>query len=87
MDDVMKMYLLLFATTTVVVVLGASMVFVFWRIARILKHFEHVSEQIALESDTIRLDLALLRSDIRRGKGRLKSLFDFFGKTKKRTSK
>ncbi len=71
-----------FVTTVVVIVLGIFSVYVLWRLQRVLKNIEHISEQAALESDTIREDLAEVRRDIRRGKGRLKSLFGFLKKRK-----
>lgn len=76
-----------FVTTIVVIVIGILSAYVLWRIGRVLKYVEHISEQAALESDSIRQDLAEMRGDIRRGEGRLKSLFNFFGKTSKRAHK
>lgn len=76
-----------FITTLAVALLALLGAFVLWRFSRVLKNVEHISEQVALETDNIRLDLAEVRGDIRRGKGRLKSLFSFFNKTAKRASK
>jgi len=63
-----------------VIVLGIFSVYVLWRFGRVLKNIEHISEQAARESDIIRHDLAEVRNDIRRGKGRVKSLFGFLKK-------
>lgn len=87
MDDLLKMDIFFFTTTVAVVLITLLGTVVLWRIARVLKNVEHISEQVALESDAVRLDLAEMRSEIRRGKGKLKSLFGFFGKTVKRASK
>ena len=87
MDEFLKMDIFFFVATGAVVVLAYFAAFVLWRLQRVLKNIEHISEQVAGESDTIRQDLAELRSDVRRGKGRLKSLFGFLGKFTKRTSK
>jgi uncharacterized protein YoxC len=87
MDEFLKMDIFFFVATLAVVVLAYFAAFVLWRLQRVLKNIEHISEQVAGESDTIRQDLTELRSDIRRGKGRLKSLFGFLGKFTKRTSK
>lgn len=87
MNEFLKMDIFFFVTTVAVVLLTGVAVFISWRIAQILKHVEHISEQISLESDTVRADLAEVRSDIRKGKGRFKSLFGFFSKTTKRASK
>jgi hypothetical protein len=80
------MNIFFFITTVAVILITIALTLVLWRISRILKHIEHISEQAALESDDIRHDLASMRTDIRRGKGRLKSLFSFFKKTAKRAS-
>ncbi|MCR4333532.1 MAG: hypothetical protein NUV60_00705 [Patescibacteria group bacterium] len=87
MNDFLKMDIFFFITSAVVVLFAILGAVVLWRLARVLKNIEHISEQVAAESDTIRADLAEVRGDIRKGKGRLKSLFSFFGKTAKRASK
>ena len=87
MDEFLKMDIFFFVTTVAVVVLAFFAAFVLWRLERVLKNIEHISEQVALESDNVRQDLAEMRDDIRRGKGRLKSLFGFLEKSTKRTSK
>ena len=87
MDAFLKMDIFFFITTVAVIVITILVTGILWRLSRILKQFEHISEQVALEGDKIRLDLADVRADIRRGKGRLKSIFDFFSKTAKRASK
>jgi len=87
MNEFLKMDIFFFVTTAAVVLFAVLGAIVWWRVSRVLKNIEHISEQVALESDNIRLDLAEVRGDIRRGKGRLKSLFSFFSKTAKRASK
>ncbi|MDO8624187.1 MAG: hypothetical protein Q7R54_02415 [bacterium] len=87
MDEFLKMDVFFFITTVAVVLLTLFGVVVLWRLARVLKNIEHISEQVSLESDTVREDLAHLRGEIREGKGRIKSLFGFFNKTAKRTPK
>lgn len=87
MNEFLKMDIFFFVTTGAVVLLTGAVLFMLWRIAQILKHLEHISEQVSLESDTLRADLAEMRSDVRKGKGKLKSLFSFFSKTAKRASK
>lgn len=87
MNEFLKMDIFFFMTTVAVVLFTLLGAVVLWRVLRVLTHIEHISEQVSLETDTIRGDLALVRSDIRRGKGRLKSLFNFFSKTAKRASK
>jgi len=87
MDEFLKMDIFFFVTTITVVVVGVLMAFVLWRLERVLRNVEHISEQVAAESDNVRLDLAEMRADVRRGKGKLLSLFGFVNKTAKRTRK
>lgn len=74
-------------TTIAVVTLSVFGAMVLWRLSRVFKHLEHISEQVANESIAVREDLASLRSDMHRGKGHLRSIFGFFQKTAKRNSK
>lgn len=87
MDEFLKMDIFFFVATIAVVVLAIFTAFVLWRLERVLRNVEHFSEQVSLESDEVRHDLAVMRSDVRRGKGRLKSLFGFLKKSTKRASK
>jgi len=87
MNEFLKMDIFFFVATLAVVLLAFFGACVLWRVSRVLKNIEHISEQISLESDTIRSDLAEVRADIRQGKGRLKSLFNFFDTRAKRASK
>jgi len=87
MDEFLKMDIFFFVTTITVVVVGVFMAFVLWRLERVLRNVEHISEQVAAESDNVRLDLAEMRADVRRGKGKLLSLFGFVNKTAKRARK
>lgn len=80
MNEFLKMDIFFFVTTVVTIVLGVFSAYVLWRLGRVLENIEHISEQVARESDTIREDLAEMRSDIKRGKGRVRSLFKFFRK-------
>jgi hypothetical protein len=84
MDPFLKMDVFFVVATLGVVVVSGFAAFALWRLERVLKNVEHISAQVAAESDNVRLDLAEMRADIRRGKGRVKSLLDFFGKTVKR---
>ncbi|MDP2665682.1 MAG: hypothetical protein Q8P23_03575 [bacterium] len=87
MDEFLKMDIFFFVTTVAVVVLAFFSAYVLWRLQRVLKNIEHISEQVAIESDIVRQDIAEMRSDIRYGKGRIKSLFSFLGKLGKKTTK
>jgi hypothetical protein len=87
MNEFLKMDIFFFVTTVAVALLAVFGAIVLWRVSRVLKNVEYLSEQVALEGDIIRSDLADVRADIRRGKGRLKSMLGFFSKTAKRASK
>ncbi len=87
MNEFLEMNIFFFVATLAVVLFTFLGTFVLWRFARVLKNIEHISAQVALESDSIRLDLAEVRADIRRGKGRLKSVFGFFDRIARRASK
>ena len=87
MDEFLKMDIFFFVTTVAVIVLAFFTAFVLWRLERVLRNIEHISGQVALESDSVRKDLAEMRDEVRRGKSRLKSLFGFLGKFSKRTTK
>lgn len=79
MNEFLKMDIFFFMTTVAIVLCTFFGFFLFLRLSRILKNIEHISEQVALESDSIRDDLDIMRGDLKRGKGRLKSFLDFFG--------
>ena len=87
MNEFLKMDIFFFVATLGVVLFICFGALATWQITRILKNIEHISSQVALESDEIRRDLAEVRADIRSGKGRLKSLFRFFTKRSARASK
>lgn len=87
MDEFLKMDIFFFVATVAVAVFTGFAAYALWRLQRILKSVEHISEQVATESDIVRQDIAEMRSDIKQGKGRLKSLFGFVEKSAKRASK
>ena len=87
MTDFLKMDIFFFVTTVVVLAVGVISVYILWRIGRVMKYIEHISEKASEESDDIREDLKEMHKDIRRGEGQLKSWFGFFKKSAKRVSK
>lgn len=80
MNEFLKMDIFFFITSVAVIAFTLCALYVLMQFSRILKHVEHIVEQVADESDVVRADLALLRADIKRGKGIVKSLFSLFGK-------
>ena len=87
MDAFLKMDIFFFVTTLAVILFAILGSVVLWRLSRVLKNIEHISEQVALESDEIRHDLAEVRTRIKQGEGRLRSVLGFFNKPKKRSPK
>lgn len=87
MNEFLKLDIFFFVTTVAVIVLTIASVFVLWRLVRILNNIERLTKQVALESETLRGDIARMRADVLRGKGRLKSLYGFLAKTVKRMTK
>lgn len=87
MDEFLKMDIFFFVATAAVVLLTFFATFVLWRVERILKQVEYISKQVAGESNNVRRDLAEMRGDIQRGKGRFMSLFGFLKKSAKRATK
>ncbi len=87
MNDFAAMHVFFAVTTIAVIVVGVSLAYALWRLSRVLKQIEHISAQVAAESDEIRRDLADMRSDIHRGTNRFLSLFGFLTNTAKRGKK
>lgn len=87
MTDFLKMDIFFVVATFAVIAVTIFATVVLWRLERVLKNIEYISKQIAMESDAVRQDIAEMRTSIREGKGRLKSLFTFLGTLTKRKSK
>ncbi len=87
MDEFLKMEIFFFVATVAVIVFVFFTALVLWRLERVLKNIERISEQVVLESDIVRQDLAGMRDDIHHGIGRIKSLFNFFEKFMRRRTK
>lgn len=87
MNDFLKMDIFFIITTIAVIILSSFSVIVLWRLSRVLKNVDHISEQVSLETDAIRTDIAEVRSDIHEGKSKLKSIMGFFDKQKEKASK
>lgn len=88
MNEFLKMDIFFFVTTVAVTLFAGFGVYILWRVTKIVHFIEHIFEQVALESDIVRADLFAVRTRIREGKGKLQSIFSFFGSNKiKKTSK
>jgi len=86
MNEFLKMDIFFAVTTAVALLLGFFGAIVLWRLGRVLKNIEHISEQVSIESDNIHQDLSDLRASVRRG-ARMKGLFDFLSKFTKNARK
>ena len=84
MNEFLKMDIFFVVTTIAVIAVTVLGVFVLWKIVRIVKNVEHISEQVSLEADAVRGDLADMRGEVKRGKGRIVSLLGLFKKATKR---
>ncbi|HVM73562.1 MAG TPA: hypothetical protein VMU13_01635 [Candidatus Paceibacterota bacterium] len=67
MSEFAKMDAFFFITTLVVVVVGALLAFILFRIWRILGHVEEISKDVSEESELLRNDLAHMRSSMQTG--------------------
>jgi hypothetical protein len=86
MDEFIKMDIFFAVTTVAVVVVAAAILFVLWRIDRVLQHVEHISVQVSRESDALRADLSELRANVRKG-ALIGGVVTFFKRFIKRTRK
>lgn len=84
MNEFLKMDVFFAVTTVVVIVVGGFSAYALWRLSRVLKNIEHISAQVAAESDSIRHDLAEMRSDLHHN-GLISSLAGFLMKRHKRS--
>lgn len=87
MNEFLQMQIFFLVTTIAVLVLVVLAGLVWWRVERILKNVERISEQAAIESELIRQDIREMRSDIRTGRSRIASIVSLFTKFGKRASK
>ncbi len=84
MNEFLKMDIFFAITTIAVIVVAGISVFVLWKLARVLRNVEHISEQVSAETDAVRDDLVHMRGEVKRGKGRVAALLGFLKKTGKR---
>lgn len=77
MSEFFKMDIFFVIASAGFVVLALLTALILWRVYRILGHVEHLSKQVALETEDIRKDIEMFRASLRAGKGRLTSLVGF----------
>ena len=84
MDSFLKMDIFFFVATIELVVLGALLAFVLWKLLRILRYVEHIAEVAGKEADHLREDAAYLRGRLL---GVLDAIFSFVPRRRKREEK
>jgi hypothetical protein len=84
MNDFLKMDIFFFVATAELLVLGALMAFVIWRILKILKYIERIAEIAGSEAENLRSDAAYLRG---RMIGALDAMFSFIPRRRKTEKK
>lgn len=80
MEDFLKMDIFFVVTTAVVFVVGLFFLVVLFYAIRILRNVDHISENISEESDSLRTDIAVLRTKLRDEGLKLKHFSDFFSR-------
>ncbi|PIR82180.1 hypothetical protein COU20_03405 [Candidatus Kaiserbacteria bacterium CG10_big_fil_rev_8_21_14_0_10_59_10] len=76
-EDFLKMDIFFVVTTLVVAVLGLFAAIALYYVVRILRNVEHISHNVAEESDNLRADIAQLRERVRAEGFRLKHVAAF----------
>ena len=84
MDSFLKMDIFFFVATLELVILGALVGFVLWKLLKILKHVERIAEVAGKEADNIREDAAYVRGRLL---GALDAMFAFIPRRRKHTEK
>lgn len=77
MNDFLKMDIFFAVATVFTIGIGTFAALALYQLWRIFKNINHISSQVAAESDNIRADIAQLRTDIREGKGKMLSTLSF----------
>ena len=81
MDEFIKMDIFFFIASVELVILGALVGFILWKLLRILKHVEHIAEVAGREADNLREDAAYIRGRLL---GVLDAIFSFLPRRRAR---
>lgn len=84
MNDFLKMDIFFFIATAEMLILGALVGFVIWRILKILKHVERIAEIAGAEAQNLHNDAAYLRGRLL---GALDAIFSFIPRRRKASAK
>lgn len=77
MNEFLKMDIFFVIASAGVIVLGVLLALVLFRVLRILRHVEHISEMVDDESKLVRADIADLRASVKHEGFKVQSLFKF----------
>ncbi len=77
MEDLAKMDLFFIVTTVAVIVVAGLFSYGLYRIIRILRHVERITEMAEAEGKLMREDIASMRASLTREGFKLKTLFSF----------
>jgi hypothetical protein len=83
MTDFIKMDIFFFIASVELVILGALVGFILWKLLRILKHVEHIAEVAGKEAENLREDAAYIRGRLL---GVLDGIFSFIPRRRARKS-
>jgi len=81
MDEFLKMDIFFFIASIELVILGALVGFVLWKLLRILRHVERIAEIAGKEAENLREDASYVRG---RMLGVLDALFSFIPRRRER---
>lgn len=81
MDEFIKMDIFFFIASVELVILGALVGFILWKLLRILKHVEHIAEVAGKEAENLREDAAYVRGRLL---GALDAIFSFMPRSRRR---
>ena len=84
MNDFLKMDIFFFVATAEMLILGALVGFVIWRLLKILRHVERIAEIAGAEAEHLKNDAAYMRGRL---VGALDTMFSFIPRRRTREKK
>jgi membrane protein implicated in regulation of membrane protease activity len=87
MEEFLKMDIFFTIATAAIVIVGILLALVLWRVYRILKKVEHISQNVSEESDALRKDVGTLRERVREEGMKWSHINKFASSVFKRTMK
>jgi len=87
MDNFVKMDVFFVITTLAIIAISVGLGLLFYRVYRILKHVERITEQVSDEANLIKGDIAQVRMTVMREGFKLRQLGSLFGVMKARAKR